>query len=66
MAEAAEGGRTGQGAVVWATCRLRDSMSKAQEATNRFTGWIMWFTFVMVVLVAMQLVVVALQLALAL
>ena len=50
LARSAGKGLRGQGAVVEASLRLRESLSQQMSATNRLTKWIVGLTVVIVIL----------------
>ena len=55
LADAANRGLGGQGAVVESNRRLRVELVKQQESTNRLTWALVWFTLVLLILGAIQI-----------
>lgn len=54
LAADADRGLSGQGSVVEAMRRLRESTAKQQSAMKTLTKWVTWLTFVLVVFSAIQ------------
>ena len=61
LADEAQSGVRGQGAVVEAMRRLREAIVKQQQSTNRLTIWLIVLTVVLLVLSVMQVIMVFLN-----
>ena len=52
LADMAHLGQTGQGAIVWATKRLVDTIKQADEAAQKLSGRVYWLNAIIVVCTA--------------
>jgi hypothetical protein len=54
-------GLSGQGAVVEMMRRLRDSLLRQQQATDRLSKWMLWLTIATVMLAIVEAIAAVLQ-----